>query len=90
MSNVIYTGVKPVSDIDVKVFPNPFHDELTISAPTSGDFDFVIYDVQSRAIISGKLNGSREISTAKLPAGIYIYEIKIAGNIVRHGKIVKD
>lgn len=90
MSNVIYTGVKPVSDIDVKVFPNPFHDELTFTAPASGDFDFVIYDAQSRAILSSKLNGSREISTGKLPAGVYFYEIKREGNIVRQGKLVKE
>ena len=75
--NVIQTvtGIKEQSPlIDLKAFPNPIADELTIEATTTNDNEltFVLVDALGRLVLTGNLNNSKTtINTSNLEKGFY-------------------
>jgi len=73
---------------NVKVFPNPFNDELEIENLGSGVVR--IYDVVGRTIYSGVMNGSKEtINTSSFNKGIYFLELINPDGYKEIRKIIK-
>ena len=68
-------GLKPKSksNSNLKVFPNPAYDQLTvelISVPANKSF--VLLDLQGKQLMSGRFTGqSTPIDISKIPAGLY-------------------
>ena len=94
--NVIQTvtGIKEQSPlIDLKAFPNPIADELTIEATTTNDNEltFVLVDALGRIVLTGNLNNSKTtINTSNLEKGFYSLSVtNEKGNSLKTIKLVK-
>jgi hypothetical protein len=88
----------PSQDVDnqyfVKLFPNPFNDNLTIlTEGVTGDVDLKIFNTHGQIIFNKKDNFTEKntltISLKDIPAGFYFYQIKydkkrISGKIVKY------
>lgn len=74
----------------VKVFPNPFNENLNISAEGCESCNILLYDLTSRFIIQKQLANSSVINTEYIEEGIYIYEIQDESGIIGKGKLIKN
>ncbi len=70
-------------DLNVKAFPNPFKDQLTLGLylDRGVDLQLSIYDLQGREVHSEKVRGqagaqSLRINSTAWPEGMYIYQVK--------------
>ena len=76
---------------EVKVFPNPGTDHVTIDfafEEPEGNRQFEIVDVQGRTLLSTALVGQRDqklVDIRALSAGSYVYRVTQDGNIVDSG-----
>ena len=89
----------PTSDFSIvqaiKVFPNPFEDNLTIEHESLFTLDESIlhlFDVTGRVMQTATLqNVSQQISTSQLSKGLYFYKvINDDGQMIANGKLVKQ
>jgi hypothetical protein len=84
-------GFEELINNEISVFPNPFHDEITIELMP--DFERIeIYNLNGIAVYELELdqsnNRSNQVTIENLPQGIYILKIKLKEqNLIR--KIVK-
>jgi hypothetical protein len=73
---------------DIKIYPNPFKDNIYVSA-SAGEY-LKIANIFGQIVYWSKLsNGVNEISTSYLPKGIYFIEINNATSNLLNYKIVK-
>ena len=68
------------TEINAKVFPNPFTDYINVMLPIGGNgaqkTKYQIYNSLGKLIRSGTLNeGLTEISSLELQAGVYLFEL---------------
>jgi len=87
------TGPGPaIQAHDAIVYPNPGRDFLTIeSGPQIAGALFVLYDMAGKPLIEKTLNqSSQTLSTAHLPAGLYLWNITLKGKNIENGKWVKE
>lgn len=73
----------------IKIYPNPFFDNLNISTQKNGIVQF--FDTSGKFIGKENLSkGNNSFNKSSLPKGIYIYQIKNTnGEIISSGKIIK-
>lgn len=69
-AGVITSSVNPSNDNEIKVYPNPFIDELKLSEPSK----WKLYSLQGEKLSNGY---GDEIVWSFLPAGFYILEVGI-------------
>jgi uncharacterized repeat protein (TIGR01451 family) len=62
-------GLTENNELNVKVFPNPASETVTISC--EGDFDYQLVDLSGRIISSGSATDSESISISNAAVGIY-------------------
>ncbi len=55
--------------------PNPTHDQLYINTELLFDFDYSIYDIHGKIILSGKSNSENPINVSKFKKGTYFIKI---------------
>jgi hypothetical protein len=82
------TGIFDLSGADVKVYPNPADDYVTVQCagfPTR--FDFKLFDMSGRELISGMKDSSEKILLQGFKSGVYFYQLK-AGSRKVDGKLV--
>ena len=72
--------VKPVSTVDIKLWPNPATEKLNISVP-EGCNSFRIYNQMGKLSLSGVLDSQTQIDISSLNSGLYI--IRIANKSVK-------
>jgi arabinoxylan arabinofuranohydrolase len=88
-SNCNGTGVNPENVHDIRVYPNPVAEELTVSLPKS-PFDISIYTADGREIYFQQANSvSVTLNMANYHPGIYLIQITGQG-LTRIRKIVKE
>jgi hypothetical protein len=77
--------------IQIIITPNPFVDafELNIIEPLD-NVEFAIYDIYSRLLYITKQNRTQTIKVQRnnLSSGIYFYQLKSNGKIIKTGKII--
>lgn len=73
------------------VYPNPTHDNLSISFPNGfEEAKLIFYNVLGQAVFEKSVNNSEtSISLAGLNSGIYLYKIE-SNSFVQSGKIIKN
>jgi surface protein len=74
----------------MKLFPNPFDNQLVVEFSGEEQVTLVLYDQLSRQVVQQSFYRSTEIDTEHLPYGLYMYELKKNNQIIRSGKIVKQ
>ena len=85
------TGTSELSQNSiVKIYSNPFTNELKISLNSNEEFEITLYDFSMRKLLRDKSISIISINTSHLGEGVYIYEIKIKNEIIKIGKIIKQ
>jgi hypothetical protein len=91
MLPVSFVGINDIPNIQgLAIYPNPVSEKLTIgfNSPTTGVFQFTIYDITGRKYYSGQSvaeNGENLVSipTSDLEQGVYVLEIMLDDKTVR-------
>jgi hypothetical protein len=73
---------------NVSVYPVPFNQSLNIKTET-GTYDFCLRDIAGRKVKEVSFQGLLNIETGDLEPGIYLYELRVSGNVVKVGTAVK-
>lgn len=74
---------------DLKIFPNPFEDQITITVPADRDYDVTLHDITGRVILKEQFSGNRiTLNAEALREGVYMLQLR-AGNEVISKKIMK-
>ncbi|MDZ4847633.1 MAG: choice-of-anchor J domain-containing protein [Chitinophagales bacterium] len=87
---MLSTGIEPAVANRVAVFPNPFSNELTFSTTGNAPSEILLYDFASKKMLQQAFTSVVSISTAKLPVGIYLYEVRDKNGVIEKGKVVKQ
>ena len=77
----------------IKIYPNPFIDNLVITLPNeSKNASFELLDISGRKIMSTRLNNGINRIQITIPlSGIFVYRITSdTGNLISSGKLVKN
>ncbi len=73
---------------NVKVFPNPTTDIITISVPDyQDDIRFSLIDIQGRELFNQTINNNKSINVSEFESGVYFYQLSLKDKNV-FGKIV--
>lgn len=85
-----WIGINENELIQIKVYPNPFHDKITISLPSEiKTASVTIYNTLGESVITNAHYSGGEINTGVIPQGFYILELKLNG--LKHTiKIIKN
>ena len=82
------TGINTIIADNIDVFPNPFYNEININ--TCNNCKIRIYSLIGKLEMEKKIFGDQyQLSTDKLPEGIYLYEISSNHKKIKSGKIIK-
>jgi hypothetical protein len=78
--SLIVTGILPVNETKISVYPNPVVNNLIVSLPaSSGNYSVEVYDMQGQLLqrenIESSTGQSFDISFAGLSNGIYLVNI---------------
>jgi hypothetical protein len=71
------------------ISPNPFIDQWNISAKSPGEYEVILYDLNSKQIIQSKFTNTISLNVEKIKSGLYFYEIKDRNIIISKGKVMK-
>ena len=88
------TGGREIKEIeDVKVFPNPMTDRVTVVLPPSvSSVNFTLFDILGRIIQQKNniLDKQFEVLRGDLPSGLYVYRIENKDGRIKMGKILME
>jgi polyhydroxybutyrate depolymerase len=66
----------------LRVFPNPFKDQLIVESPFQGKQNYALYSILGEHVLTGSIHsGSTLIELSKIPDGLYI--LKIRGQAIK-------
>lgn len=81
-----------VEPAKVKIYPNPFIDNIVISLPNENkNFNFELLDISGKKIMSTRLNSiTSRLQLNKAVSGLFVYRITSdSGKLISSGKLVK-
>ena len=71
----------------LKVYPNPFKDELNVSDDNASSFE--IYDLSGKLVMKGNLS-NRKLNTTSLAKGVYLCKFVMKNGTSISRKIIKN
>lgn len=74
--NELFEGLSEESAIDTKVYPNPTTNMITIEL--AGDFEFGLYDIEGRKVLSGTGSEKAQLQLETLKSGVYMLNVNAA------------
>jgi hypothetical protein len=84
------TDVSPAQAAnDIKIYPNPVKSGENLNVKSDEEGTYTLFSAQGQLIKSDKFRGNSEISTASLPAGVYIVKIETKSTVKSYKVIVK-
>jgi hypothetical protein len=82
-------GNEAVSALQLKIYPNPVQDELTITLQNNAVISaYEIYDITGKRVMGSTQITSNRIQVSELSKGMYFMKIK-AGNLEMVSKFIK-
>lgn len=69
--NVEPVSVSELEEAGVAIFPNPFSNEISISASNNEPLRFILYDINGKKLMDKLVSGQSVIPTTELPTGTY-------------------
>jgi hypothetical protein len=75
---------------EIKIFPNPFKDELTFVTNSNSVLEVTIYDVLSNKLLRQEISGTTILNTEQFKGGFYIYDIRNRNGTITKGKLIKQ
>ena len=86
-----HVGIGPVEGGSaVAVYPNPFTDRLTMATRDPEAMELILFDLAARPVLRSLIAGTTTIATTHLAEGMYVYELKKNGTLMKQGRIVKN
>jgi PKD repeat protein len=83
-------NTKTVNTSQLKLFPNPVQDELTLTLQNNAPLSaYEIYDISGKKVMTSTLNPSNRIQVSGLSKGLYFIKVK-AANTEMVGKFIKN
>jgi polyhydroxybutyrate depolymerase len=62
---------------EVRIFPNPFNDQLVIESSFQGTQNYALYSILGEHVLTGSIqSGSTIIELSKIPDGLYILNLR--------------
>ena len=91
-SNVLFSKFDCGDNSEFTAFPNPFSNEINITANDDGDFQIIVFDAQGRVVADTKISNASnsQIVTDDWPEGLYIARYLQNGEIINAQKIIKQ
>lgn len=77
-------------DYDLVISPNPFKDGVDIMMPENMTYEFIIYDITGREIISKQIVQNYYLDLVTLDSGVYLYSIMKNNILIKKGKLLKE
>lgn len=85
------TGIEEQKEnVEIKLYPNPFNDNITIKIKSHELSEIILYDITSRKILQQQFTNSVSLSTEQLAKGLYLYEVRNKDGSCKKGKVVKE
>ena len=83
--------VSDVADnVPLSFFPNPFHNQLTITAQSNQQYEVSLFDVVGRLLLHRLFANQTTINTEQLAKGVYILQLKDGQGVCYNQKVVKE
>lgn len=80
----------PIANNNIKIYPNPVQNQLTIQIDSASFENYKIVDFTGKTIANGKISGTENvISLDSLSKGMYILQL-ISENQIYNHKIIKE
>ena len=87
-NHTISANIKTLKDENVKVYPNPFNDNIFVFTDNGGSIEII--DILGKIVYSSRLlNGINKISTTHLCKGIFLAKIQSKNQDLQIFKIIK-
>jgi len=85
------TSVNPKSRHHIRIFPNPFGDEIYLTNPHFTDaYNFCLYSTDGKLLKQERISAAdHAVDMANVPPGIFIYTISGKGQERQRGKLLK-
>ncbi len=74
--SIVATSVETALKDNIQIFPNPATDILKIEDLSWRDFNYTVYTVDGRILLSGNSAQGNIIQTAEWPQGIYLLRVE--------------
>lgn len=87
-SLIVGTQAPSVFTPNIRLFPNPATNYVTVEIPGDNPAGFELYDSQGRLLITRSIQGSERIALDSLKGSIYFYRLSASG-WQQSGKLVK-
>jgi len=93
-SGSVAVNLLSLDSIYFSVYPNPFEDNVSVThtLSTPGNYSLEVSDIMGRVVYEDKLNGDKgilDIYLKNLPAGMYIFQLKVNSTILKSVKAAK-
>lgn len=75
---------------EVKVYPNPFTNYLTVNAERYENAKFVLQNILGQKLITQTINGKTDILVDDIESGVYFYSVIADNKVVSSGKLLKE
>ncbi|MDX1906080.1 MAG: T9SS type A sorting domain-containing protein [Bacteroidia bacterium] len=79
-------GEEPLSGL--QVYPNPFDEQVTVSAPAGTEAKLILYDLTGRMMYETRFQGTQTVSVS-LPAGVYLYQVTDRTGHSAQGRLIR-
>ena len=91
-TTLLSTNNIEISQIEVKISPNPIDNEITVYSTKEfeNNFEYKIVDLTGRIVKSGNSKFNQKINVESLTNGNYIFEIENENGVKFNEKIIKN
>jgi hypothetical protein len=83
------SALSKINDLEIKVYPNPVQDYLSIETTTQESIVLTIMDLNSKQIIQETFIKNKVLDISSLPTQNYIVTLKVKG-ITKSFKLIKQ
>lgn len=85
-----YTAISELNKENIRVFPNPAADFVTITLQqNSAHVQFELFDIQGHKVLTKEIVSNQKISLKRFSGGLYFYNVLLGGEKIS-GKLIKQ
>lgn len=83
-------GTTEINSIHASIYPNPATDKITVKLANNAKIDeYHLLSTNGQQLLTGRdLHSQESINVSKIPAGLYLLQLKVDGKVSTH-KIIK-
>ncbi len=82
------TGINEIPIAELRIYPNPFGENISIDNPAESKFRVFIYDAEGRIVYQNPLD-RKSFDLSFLKSGAYLVEVRNSSKVLSRKKIIK-